>query len=77
MEYFQRVKVPYKVMTYIALFFSDGGYYPHFVDLHIPWILSAFCGYIYILWILSAFCGYHEYICILWISFVLVLLRST
>ena len=54
----QGVKVPDKVMTYIMLFCSDRGYYPHFVDLHVPWILSAFCGYyphfvdiIHILWI--------------------------
>ena len=42
---FQGVKVGDKVMNYIALFFSDCRYYPHFVDIHIPWILPAFCGY--------------------------------
>ena len=41
----QRVKVPDKVMNYITLFCSNHGCYPHFVDLHVPWILSAFCGY--------------------------------
>ena len=41
----QLVKVCDKVMTYITLFRSDRGYYPHFVDLHVPWILSAFRGY--------------------------------
>ena len=34
------------------------------MDLHIPWILSAYCGY-------------QEYIRILWISIVLVTLRAT
>ena len=41
----QRVKVRDKVMTLIALFRSDCGYYLHFVDINVPWILSAFCGY--------------------------------
>ena len=52
-------------------------YYPHFVDLHIPWILSAFFGYIHILWVLSTYCGYCVYIRISWILFVFVTLRAT
>ena len=35
----QRVKMPDKVKTYIMLFHSDCGYYPHFLDI------SAFRGY--------------------------------
>ena len=41
----QQVKVPDKFMTYITLFFSGRGYYPHFVDIiRILWI-SMFRGY--------------------------------
>ena len=40
------VNVCDKVMTYITLFCSDRGYYPHFVDIV---DLSAFCGY-YLYW---------------------------
>ena len=44
----EQVEVPDKVMTYITLFCSGHGYYPHFVEyphfvdiIHILWILSA------------------------------------
>ena len=60
----QLVKVPDKLMTYITLFCFDRGYYPHFVDIYVPWVLSAFCGY-------------RGHISISWILFVLVTLQST
>ena len=60
----QQLKVPAKFMTYIPLFRSDCGYYLHFINIHVPWILSTFSEY-------------HGYICISWILFVLVTLRAT
>ena len=56
--------MPDNFMTRITLSCFDRGYYPHFVVIHVPWILSAFCGYVCILWILSAFREYCGYFCI-------------
>ena len=57
----KRVNVTNKVMPYTTLFSSDCGCCPYFMDLHVPWILSEFRGYIRIFWILSVFCGYYFY----------------
>ena len=51
-------------MTYITLFFSDCGYYPHFVDLQVLRILSTFSGYIRILWISWIYLRFVDIICI-------------
>ena len=60
----QLAKMGNKVMTYITLFCSDCGYYPHFMDFHVPRILSAFHGY-YLHFMdivdISAFRGYYFY----------------
>ena len=60
----QQLKVYDKYMTYITLFRSDHGYYPHFVDIIRALLISTFRGY-YMHFIgivdISAFRGYYLY----------------
>ena len=46
-------------MTYITLFCCDRWYYPHFVDLQVPWIWSSFRGYLGYIRISWIFCMCH------------------
>ena len=58
----QRVKVRDKVMTWIMLFCSDCGYYPHFVDTIRIFLISTFRGYYPHFVDIYAFCGYYPHL---------------